>query len=720
MLKSGDILVGRYRIQRLIARGGMGAVYEARDESLRRSIALKETLISEKRLPRAFLNEATLLANLNHPVLPAVFDHFSEGDGQYITMEYIPGDDLGKLLDERNQPFPVSEVESWYSQLLDALDYLHAHTIIHRDLKPANLKVKSDGRIILLDFGLAKGMAGHMSHAAGHSIHGFTPVYAPPEQISGEATTVASDLYSLGATMYHLLTNTPPIDAHQRELKLLKTGRDPLRPLAEVRPEVPSRLADMLTQALELDPRDRPASASAMKLTAQRRIWPSAQSVEPDEDLDRSKAPTVLIAQETVLINPTTIPTEEHPAPPASPLSKPANNLAKRAVRLRVAVPAALALLLIAWFVITHNPWSRTSVSATNIVPLTDENRSLYGGIEIGAKGVKGIVMKIDLSPNGFDPKALMPLKSINTTIMAGVAQTGKFSPEAIDDTAKAVRSLYTQMQDDYKVATVRIRIIGSSGLEKPNKFAVDNKDELARKIESVTGNKMTFLNVEQEVRDSIVGTIPENFLDTATLVDIGSGNTKGGYQAEGQFVTMNVPYGTVSFTDEISKQSGTAETFAQKAERLRNEILVPALRQQMDRRPGLEGRPRVYLTGGIVWAMVTLLRPTDREPYVKITAADIDTFARLALSGDKSLRDPPPLTGIEDSKKRQEIEGERKQIKDIFGPPNLIAGAELLQAVYSEYKLADKEVFFFRDESKGWGWLMAYIKDEAAAEKKK
>jgi serine/threonine protein kinase len=87
----------------------MGAVYEARDERLKRSVALKETLISENDLPRAFEHEATLLANLNHPALPKVFDHFAENDGQYIIMEFIPGDDLGKLLEQRGQPFSITQ-----------------------------------------------------------------------------------------------------------------------------------------------------------------------------------------------------------------------------------------------------------------------------------------------------------------------------------------------------------------------------------------------------------------------------------------------------------------------------------------------------------------------------------------------------------------------------------------------------------------------------------
>jgi serine/threonine protein kinase len=274
MLKQGDILLSRYRIVRPLARGGMGAVYEARDERLKRSIALKETLIKEEDLPRVFQHEVTLLANLSHPTLPKVFDHFTENDGQYMVMELISGDDLGKLLEKRGQPFPLADVCSWYAQLIDALEYLHTRTIVHRDLKPSNLKVKEGGGIVLLDFGLAKGDAGLMTVIGGRSVPGYTLTYAPLEQLRCEGTTPQSDLYSLGATMYHLLTNIVPTDASKRELDLLKKGSDPLRPLAEVRPDLPPQLEAMLTRALRLEAQDRPASAAAMRLVLPRPVVP--------------------------------------------------------------------------------------------------------------------------------------------------------------------------------------------------------------------------------------------------------------------------------------------------------------------------------------------------------------------------------------------------------------------------------------------------------------
>jgi hypothetical protein len=268
MLTPETILQGRYRIVRQLGQGGMGAVYEAIDQRLDTTVALKETLFADERLRKQFEREARLLARLHHPALPRVSDHFSEGDGQFLVMQFIPGDDLSEKMTRRRGAFPTDQVLTWADQLLDALDYLHTQDpqIVHRDIKPQNLKLTPRGQIILLDFGLAKGQAGDISRVTtSASIFGYTPNYAPLEQIQGLGTDARSDLYSLGATLYHLLTGVKPPDALTRAAALVNGQPDPLQLASVANPAVSPDLDTFLAKAMAQNRDQRYSSAADMQ-----------------------------------------------------------------------------------------------------------------------------------------------------------------------------------------------------------------------------------------------------------------------------------------------------------------------------------------------------------------------------------------------------------------------------------------------------------------------
>src|SRR5204862_3774069 len=192
---------------------------------------------------------ARLLSRMHHQALPRVSDHFNEGDGQFLVMQYIAGEDLAEMQAQRKGPFPQDEVLRWADQLCDALDYLHTQDpqIIHRDIKPQNLKLTARGQIVLLDFGLAKGSAGQMSVVTtSASIFGYTPNYAPLEQVQGLGTDARSDIYSLAATLYHLLTNIKPPDALSRAAAVVNGEPDPLLLADQINPGVSSSFANVL------------------------------------------------------------------------------------------------------------------------------------------------------------------------------------------------------------------------------------------------------------------------------------------------------------------------------------------------------------------------------------------------------------------------------------------------------------------------------------------
>ncbi|HVE58263.1 MAG TPA: protein kinase [Pyrinomonadaceae bacterium] len=251
-------------IEKKIGAGGMGAVYLAVDNRFDNYVAIKETFYNDEEFGEAFEREAKLLNSLHHPGLPHVSDYFTENNIYFLVMQYIEGEDLSDIL-KREGSFPVETVMNWTKSLLDALGYLHSQSppIIHRDIKPHNLKLTPRGDIMLLDFGLAK--ADYDETTGAVSVFGYSRTYSPLEQIQGTGTDERSDIFALSATVYHLLTGKPPIDALSRAAAIVNGKPDPIQLASELKPEIPLPFASIINSGLALNPENRFISVNAMR-----------------------------------------------------------------------------------------------------------------------------------------------------------------------------------------------------------------------------------------------------------------------------------------------------------------------------------------------------------------------------------------------------------------------------------------------------------------------
>lgn len=340
----------------------------------------------------------------------------------------------------------------------------------------------------------------------------------------------------------------------------------------------------------------------------------------------------------------------------------------------------------------------------------------VHGGVEIGAKGVKAVVLDETGGAEGIDAKVLRNTTK-NTTLVAGLAKSGRFSPEALKETVAAVAQFVTQIRKEYQVPDERIYVVGSSGLfsavaGKDDLIRV-NREALAAAVKQAAGLTMRFVDAAREAELSIVGSVPSQYVATSILIDIGSGNTKGGMREDGnRSVTFEILYGTVTFTD-LAKMRAGKSGLSKSAAALRDEILLPALKEQLRGKTAMLKRERVYLSGGIVWALATLVHPQNRSTYVPIATRDIERFQKMLLQ-EPSMVPTPDLSKIADPEVRKSAQKEIEQVKKVFTADNLLAGSEILKALSTtfEFERDGKRIYFARNAY--ISWIMAYVVEKS------
>ena len=323
-LKPNDTLKDRYSIIQAIGQGGMGSVYQAEDLRLEgRQTAIKEIRLDPNASPseqaehrRQFLQEANILARLDHPALPKVSDFFSIDDRDFLVMDYVPGYDLRFVIEDKitkNQFIPEEDILNWAAQIAEVLDYLHTQDppMLHRDIKPANIKITPNNHIKLVDFGLVTYLhSGEESRTITVVQGRGTLNYTPLEQYGNDTgqTDIRSDIYAFGATLYHLATNTPPPEAKKRFLEP-SSLQDPLA----LNPALSEHTAQAILWGLSMHPELRPESvlqfrdALLAKEKVPRQVVPGLRSAEwyrdyrvYDEDMAKGNVILAMIA--TILL----------------------------------------------------------------------------------------------------------------------------------------------------------------------------------------------------------------------------------------------------------------------------------------------------------------------------------------------------------------------------------------------------------------------------------
>lgn len=257
--------IAHYRVHKILGKGGMGTVYLASHAQIGLKVAIKELkpeFTRDRGIRYRFKNEASLMANLSHPNIVALHDYIETPEGVYLIMEYVDGITLDYYIHQISGPIPEAKAIDIFGQILKAVQYAHDRNIIHRDIKPANIMITQQGGIKMLDFGIAKHINPQQQGLTQTGVRLGTIFYMSPEQIRAQNTDARSDIYSLGMTLYEMLTATNPYMSDASEFDISqKIVHEPLPPARTFYPGISAYMQRILDKATAKSPQDRFQSA---------------------------------------------------------------------------------------------------------------------------------------------------------------------------------------------------------------------------------------------------------------------------------------------------------------------------------------------------------------------------------------------------------------------------------------------------------------------------
>lgn len=264
----GVTLNNRYRIDETLGQGGMSAVFKATDPNLKRVVAIKlihPHLAENQQFVYRFEEEAAAVAKLRHPNIVQVYDFDHDDDTYYMVLEFVAGESLNqrvRRLSASGRQIPLADALLAIAQVCDAVDYAHKRGLVHRDIKPANIMIDVQGQAILMDFGIVK-IVGGEKHTATGAVVG-TAHYMAPEQVKGENADFRADIYSIGVTLFEILSGRPPYTADSVMTIMMMHLTDPIPDISAMRNDVPASVKGIIEKAMAKDPADRYQSAAEM------------------------------------------------------------------------------------------------------------------------------------------------------------------------------------------------------------------------------------------------------------------------------------------------------------------------------------------------------------------------------------------------------------------------------------------------------------------------